>query len=258
MLKVIKHWWYTGDGNNAGDVFSPWLFKQMGYESELDESKPLITCGSIMTRGTENSIVWGSGVHRADETDYIKIKPENVLAVRGELSKEIVCPEKDVVLGDPGILLSRYYNPNKPRKYKFGIISHWVDYSKLSRVCKARNVRLINMRHDWDKRLIEDVADAISECEFIFSSSLHGIIFAHSLGVPAVHLEVSELYSKGNFKFKDYYSVYSSVKYEKIKWNSNLEFVKKYLSHKEDYLPSKEEVENIQDRLLEVFPYDKL
>ena len=55
---------------------------------------------------------------------------------------------------------------------------------------------------------IEHVIDQICECDFIFSSSLHGIIFSHSLGIPAIHLEnIVLMDDTENFKFKDYYSV---------------------------------------------------
>ena len=53
---------------------------------------------------------------------------------------------------------------------------------------------------------IENIANSINKCNFIFSSSLHGIIFSHSLGIPAIHLENRILDSKNNYKFKDYYS----------------------------------------------------
>ena len=43
---------------------------------------------------------------------------------------------------------------------------------------------------------IEKLGNSINKYKFIFSISLHGIIFSHSLGIPAIHLEYKELLSK--------------------------------------------------------------
>jgi pyruvyltransferase len=45
----------------------------------------------------------------------------------------------------------------------------------------------------------------IHECEYILSSSLHGIIIADSYGIPAYHIELSDKIIGGQWKFKDYY-----------------------------------------------------
>lgn len=57
----------------------------------------------------------------------------------------------------------------------------------------------------------EDLFDFIMSCKVIVSSSLHGIIFAHSFGVPALywHGQISS-------KFKDYYSVYDGISYDEL------------------------------------------
>lgn len=51
------------------------------------------------------------------------------------------------------------------------------------------------------------IGNEINKCNFIFSSSLHDIIFSHCLGIPSIHYENLELNSEKNFKFKDYYSI---------------------------------------------------
>ena len=40
-----------------------------------------------------------------------------------------------------------------------------------------------------DVKDVEKVANEIKKYHFVFSSSLHGIIFSHSLGIPAIHIE---------------------------------------------------------------------
>ena len=52
---------------------------------------------------------------------------------------------------------------------------------------------------------VAKVANKINKCNFVFTSSLYGIFFPHSLDVPAIHIENIQLMSKNNFKFKDFF-----------------------------------------------------
>lgn len=47
--------------------------------------------------------------------------------------------------------------------------------------------------------------DELVQCEFVLSSSLHGIIFADSYGIPNAHMNVTKQVSGGSFKFHDYF-----------------------------------------------------
>jgi pyruvyltransferase len=52
---------------------------------------------------------------------------------------------------------------------------------------------------------VETFIDEILECEFIASSSLHGLIASDSYGIPNVRLKISDQIIGGDFKFEDYY-----------------------------------------------------
>ncbi len=52
------------------------------------------------------------------------------------------------------------------------------------------------------------VIKQIAECECIVSSSLHGLIIADSLGIPNIHVKVTNNLLGDGFKFDDYYSAY--------------------------------------------------
>ena len=161
--------------------------------------------------------------------------------------------KNNITLGDPGLLLSRFFKPKTKKIYSICIISHYIDY-KFFKKAYSNKFYIINMGQNH----IEEIANSINKCNFTFSSSLHGIIFSHSLGIPSVHLENKVLSSIKNFKFIDYYSVLD-IPYikEDLKKDNLNNIIKKYNNDEMrfKYLPSKKIINQIQDNLLSCFPY---
>ena len=203
-----------GKGHNLGDdlnyiflrkvikeyvVVYNWslLFKLLRVDNYL-------CIGSIIeNRCNSKSIIWGAGCISYDKPF---VKPKKVLAVRGPLTRErllnagVYCPE---VYGDPALLLSQYYKPNVGKKYKIGIIPHYVDKScSCINYAKGQDVCIIDIQNYTDFRCF---VDQINECEFILSSSLHGIIIADTYGVPNAWVEFSNNIVGNRFKFYDYF-----------------------------------------------------
>ena len=50
-----------------------------------------------------------------------------------------------------------------------------------------------------------ETATLIASCNFIISSSLHGLIAADSLNIPHVWMKISNKIIGGNWKFNDYF-----------------------------------------------------
>lgn len=153
----------------------------------------------------KNLEIWGSGF-RSDRS-RIKVQPKKVHSVRGPLTRQklleqgIDCPE---VYGDPALLVSRYYRPKTEKKYKYGIIPHYVDEKlPLVQAMKSRpDVLVISMS---DYKHWHDIPDAVCSCEKIVSSSLHGLIVADSYGIPNSWIRFSDKVAGGGFKFQDYF-----------------------------------------------------
>ena len=62
-----------------------------------------------------------------------------------------------------------------------------------------------------------DVIDLIVNSDYVFSSSLHGLIIAEAYGIPNYRIKISDLIIGGDFKFDDYYaSIGKKVKAIKI------------------------------------------
>lgn len=231
----------------------------MGYRVNFTHSPELVICGSILQIKyiNNNTKIWGVGFHDYNQSTQIKnLNPNNFYAIRGILTlNQLNLQNPDIVLGDPGLLLSRFFTPTSKKLYDFCIISHYIDYNDFQNRF-MKNYFIIKM----NTSNIEEIANSINKCNFIFSSSLHGIIFSHSLGIPAVHLENIVLYSKNNFKFKDYYSILDIPYIKEDLKNDNLfNIIKKYQKiNISEYLPNNKLIKKIQDNLLSYFPFSRL
>lgn len=151
---------------------------------------------------------------------FVLRRRASVYAVRGEKTLEIlrklgvVDTNQAVTLGDPGLLFDSLWSDIKwtgKGSKKRGYIPHECYCGKK----RFEEFRLAHPElHFIDVRKPpKEVFRAISEMEEIFSSSLHGLIAADSLGIPNRWVDL-ELDGKDaayrRFKFDDYYSAYGA------------------------------------------------
>jgi pyruvyltransferase len=196
---------------NYGDVLGRYLVEKISGKkvvfawpkkfSIYDFFKPIyVTIGSIIHNVNHKCIVWGSGIINQE----IKIKNAVFLAVRGPQTRNFLLnfgydvPE---VYGDPALLLPRYFNPKIQKKHKIGIVPHYNDFKLINDWFRDREdiVVIDMMTDDIESKTIEFL-----ECESIISSSLHGIIIAHSYGIPAVWQKFSNKVFGDDIKYQDY------------------------------------------------------
>lgn len=157
--------------------------------------------------------VWGTGFIEYGITNSFYRKKMRFAAVRGKLSQqcaEAILGEKiSCVLGDGGILSDQLL-VRKPRKiYNCGIVAHYKEQNHLAFAEVAGQIPksiMIDVRSD-PIEVIQDIA----KCECIISSSLHALVVADSLGIPNIHLEVSDAMLGDGFKYDDYYSSFGVV-----------------------------------------------
>lgn len=198
---------------NFGDLLTPFLIEKLFdleilplYKTFTTSSKIphafLIGCGSILNRTwLHNGYIWGSGFI-APPKKVIGI-PSKIYAVRGPktrkilLSADIQCPEKYC---DSAYLLSRIYKNKEEKKYKLGIIPHYVD-KKHPIITKnwGEEVKIIDIQGT-----ISQVVKEVKQCENIAASSLHGVIVADTFGIPRVPIKITNNVIGGDFKFLDY------------------------------------------------------
>lgn len=157
---------------------------------------------------------WGTGSSAwanptAPEAERIPFSVKNepgfrVTATRGPYSEALLTgqPEGTVgVYGDPVWLLPRFYNPPVEKKWKLGVIVH---LSELSDRAYEAHVKPDLIRYRIPAHLADDIhiintvtpigmtpmkerIDEIRACERIVSTSLHGMVFAESYGIPCLH-----------------------------------------------------------------------
>ena len=217
---VVNAWtdiYTSGPRNqNLGDDLNYYLLKELTGKEIVNQYNlyqkfhvNYCCVGSILDSSlvNENSVVWGAGALLGECP--IKMKPRKVCAVRGPLtrhylqSQNIECPS---VFGDPALLLPIVYQPVGKKKYKVGVIPHYSDLrtDKLRLFLSqcGEGVQVIKLRGygNWKK-----VIDEINECDFIVSSSLHGIIISDAYNIPNVWVEFSDHVLGNGFKFRDYF-----------------------------------------------------
>ena len=220
-------------------------------------------CGSILDHKSIKDAKYIVGCGLQDSREPIN-KNENVyVSVRGKMTKQRLINngirlKDNIKFVDPGLLVSKIYDfGDVQKKYKIGIIPHYVDEDNVRKIY-GNKYNIISMKTSD----IQGICRKIKECEIILSSSLHGIIFSHSLGVPAYHIEMMKLREGDNFKFKDYYTCYNSeLHYENFKCINSIIPFERILEYDKNNRtkcnPSREDILIKQKEFLSILPYKK-
>lgn len=211
--------------NNFGDALNPHLVEKLSgktvysYRTLLFKPNQPVFCviGSILNDlNIPNAEIWGAGF--ISEDGSFKKKPTKVHAVRGPLTRQLVldqgikCPE---VYGDPALLLPMFYQPQKTKEYKLGIIPHFVD---------KKNQVVLELKENYPddvliidiEKPIENVITNINRCQHIASSSLHGMIVADAYQIPSCWIELSKNVIGEGFKFRDYMLSVNKTQFEPV------------------------------------------
>ena len=199
---------YWQQENNVGDKLTPFILKRVfNIDCEFSKGKgKLLAIGSILSHAEDGDYIWGSGL--ISPKHLPKSQNLNILALRGPLTRKHlenygVEIENKIVYGDPALLLRLIYSPEKLEKTKEGIVPHYTDLKWAKKAFKKRvergEVKII------DPRLpIEEFINELVSCEYIFSSSLHGLIIADAYNIPNERVIFGNKLIGGDFKFNDY------------------------------------------------------
>jgi pyruvyltransferase len=209
---------YWAAGKNFGDELTPIILKHYGYSPVLSgfpkqktflptpESiqTELVSVGSIMHKIPDNynGIILGTGMGNVKRT----LPHATILGLRGEITKRNLGIDYDVVLGDPGLLVSLIFPQVLEKEWELGIVPHFTETDDPIILAWGEKhvgkVKIIDPR-----RKPHDVISDIKRCKIIISSSLHGLVTADSYDIPnqmfAIRRNRPEIY---DLKYHDYYS----------------------------------------------------
>lgn len=195
---------------NVGDIASK-LFVEMLSNVECrpprKNERKLLAIGSVLQNAADGDVVWGAGIKGSAEGFKNTVRELSVHAVRGPLTVDFLRRQGIDLsslkeLFDPGCLIPYLYagelNNAVPRKRSICIIPHYKD----DLILRQQHPSLANEFLSVDAMPLDFVKNLIG-AETVVSSSLHGIIFAEALGIPALWL--APVNGEDELKYYDYY-----------------------------------------------------
>ncbi len=213
---------------NNGDAISSFIISKLlnGIPYNAKENEPhLLAVGSTFFMANSMSTIWGTGILNRD-SHLPKISASQIKALRGFRTADILVQNGvhvgDVPFGDPGIFAIDLLKANKKLpliRYRIGLVPHHnsVNHPFYVEAAKREDVCLINILDNTLKPLEE-----IAQCEIVLSQSLHGLIYAESLGIPSLWIG-DRADDTWNFKFEDWFSTVYNPQKEIVIFNNNVE-----------------------------------
>jgi pyruvyltransferase len=187
--------------SNFGDLLGPLIVdgmrRHLGFEGPPTRDAQLLSIGSVMHFAHDDAVVWGTGVNGKADASLHRAERLDVRATRGPVTEQWLRSRGfDVpsgVHGDPALLLP------------------WV-LPELQSMPNRRDVTVVMNLNDPPPRGRRDALDPrrpLRECletiaasRLVVGSSLHGVIVAEALGIPA-RLVASTV--EPRMKYDDYY-----------------------------------------------------
>lgn len=206
--------WQGFRHGNVGDQVQELLVSRLFSAAPLYDAEHgprLLGIGSIAHRAMAGDVIWGSGSKdRPVRLSRAQLETVDVRAVRGPVTLRYLkrCGfnvERVSLFFDPGALIAEVFGPELELLRKsvvsrgdIAFIPHYRDRDAFVRRYGAGGGRIV----DVDATILNFCAEILSSL-LVVSSSLHGIIFAEALGVPA--LMHRPLASEESAKYEDYY-----------------------------------------------------
>ncbi len=189
--------------NNFGDLLGPLLVGRLlaskGLVGAGRRPARLLSVGSVLHYAGDGDVVWGSGRNGKIPDALHTFADLDVRAVRGPLTRQflqqrgIAVPE---IYGDPALLLPNYlpemWDWTADKRYEFTVVPNLNEIASVPAGPEVLDPR----------RPVLTCLERIARSRFVTGSSLHAIVVAESLGIPA-RLIGSRV--EADFKYADYY-----------------------------------------------------
>lgn len=193
---------------NFGDIASVESAERLSgltTRNPMVGQRRLLAIGSVLQRAQDGDVVWGSGVKGGSAPLRHGIDLE-VRAVRGPhsidyLQQAGVPTDRITQMFDPGVLFPHFYADELASAEARGgdrIIPHYHD----DLIMRRRHYQHLDAFVSVDTTPLGMLL-ALKGADRVFSSSLHGVIFAEAMGIPAYWL--APVGGEDELKYHDYY-----------------------------------------------------
>jgi len=190
--------------NNFGDLIGPLVVRRMLARHGLASAPAqrdctLFSVGSVLHFAGDGDVIWGSGVNGKMPADSYLFRRLDVRAVRGPLTRDFLRErgaQVPATFGDPALLLPQLAPDlfaTTPRDaHPVTIVPNFNDFAAY-----AGGSDVLDPRSP-----LEACLQRIAGSRLVVGSSLHAIVVAESLGIPA---RVVASGAEHPFKYEDYY-----------------------------------------------------
>jgi hypothetical protein len=206
--KTVGLYWYAQEAN-FGDPLGAAILRDHGWPVRWARPSEanLVATGSVLHHLPPSSpaLVLGSGL--LGSSVRVHLPNAVVLAVRGPLTAERLTCSGSFVLGDLGLLAADLVaEAQTAKQWRVVSIPHYSDRQAPHFMSLSHHLRSDSKIIDVQSDTIESIVRNIAASDLVVSSSLHGLVVAAGLGVPAVWIASYGDVAGGSFKFDDFYA----------------------------------------------------
>lgn len=200
---------------NFGDELSPILMREFTGQrvvwSPLAKAD-VVSVGSVLNTYTDvqsRARIIGSGVRQPTEQTRRYVSEAPISSVRGKLTRDHLGLAPETALGDPGIAIGQLISAGSRRGTKSLIVPHFGVFNTSAGRSTVRHARANGYEIALPNASPLRMAEAISNVQYVVTSSLHAFVFAHAMGTPATLVSFGDrVHQEPAFKYRDYMSVF--------------------------------------------------
>jgi len=169
-------------------------------------SADVVGVGSLMQavlRSGSSATIFGTG---SRVRGAIASPKGQIVSVRGPLTADALhCP--DVPLGDPALAIGAL-TPRSGRVTGPVIVPHFRVFGTREGIAELRRLRSAGFEVVLPNWAPLRVAKAVSQAQYVLTSSLHGLIFAHGLGCRVRLMSFDGVPPEPDFKYEDHLALF--------------------------------------------------
>lgn len=173
----------------------------------------IIAVGSLLEHSTKRCVAWGTGMAQPTKIPH----GGRFIMTRGKLSRSVLVENgfavESEICGDPALLMPLLCHPQvEPIEGRIGVIPHVSEYEYVKeQLANHKDFYFLDFR---TKEVNETISKLLT-CQYVYSSSLHGLILCHAYGIPCSWFQVN-VFKGGDFKFHDHFSAVGIQPYQPL------------------------------------------